>query len=327
MLTYVGSPAQAGRKLRSRSEAIFSHALAVTGSPLEQNVPFTLRATLRFPGPDAETKADFELYWDSPEEWREECHLPGEDRVRVANVDRVWASPARDLVSIRLGDFRAALDYYDLLREMSHRKPVAGRSAEIGKQPVDCVTVETGDLGDCELCAEPDSGLPRILTCTGRTVALSGYERLDDRFFPGSLVVLEYGKPVVEARIAGLVLNRARDASLFTRPPDTEEWPWCAEAEPPKLFQTPPRDPLASFRGDPGDSVVTVHVVIDARGRIVQPTILSSHHPELEEAILRFLDGYRFIPSRCGKTKIPRESYFVFDPSQPSHRLLKEALQ
>lgn len=331
LLALASSSAGAGKKLRSHSEAIFRRALAITGSPSEQNVPYVLRATLRFPRPEGDVQAGFTYYWDSPEKWREECHLPKEDRVRVANHDTLWESPARDVISMRLAGFRAALEYYEQIREMSLGEPVDSRSTGIGEQPVDCVTVQAGQRGNCELCVEPDRGLPRILACFDITVALSGYVRLEDRLFPRSVIVLEGGKPVVEADMDQLVLGRDHDVSLFTRPADTEEWPWCADPEPLKLIETPRGMPPVPKRNEPGDAVVTVHAIIGVNGQVERPKFLSSHEPEREQAILRYLEEYRYQPARCGQTEIPREHYYVFDITQPSladqKRMMRDALR
>jgi len=70
------------------------------------------------------------------------------------------------------------------------------------------------------------------------------------------------------------------------------------KTEPPVPVRTVAPDIPNSFARSGSAGLVTVNFVVDEKGNVVDPTVVKSSHPELEEPALTAVKKWRFKPAK-----------------------------
>ncbi len=102
------------------------------------------------------------------------------------------------------------------------------------------------------------------------------------------------GAKVLSDALTSAVQNRASEAFALNQ----------LDQKPRPIYQTPPKYP-ASLRRQGISGEVKIELVVDARGRVVSPRIISSSNRAFEEPAIEAVKQWKFEPGKRGGEPVP----------------------
>jgi TonB family protein len=138
------------------------------------------------------------------------------------------------------------------------------------------------------------------------------FQKTGDYWFPREMVCFEDRHRKLDAKVIDLSLNPTTDPAIFTPPPGAIEIDNCpVTPQPPRAISAP--DPAGHF-----DHYhrVDLSLVVDKKGKPQHVRVIRSRGTPLDEAALRAVKAWQFLPGTCNGEPIalPIEVNVSFRP-------------
>ena len=268
--------------------------------------PFHLKAAITLSGDNGEkTQGTYELWWRSPEQFREAFETSDFQEKRIVSGGQWWRWRNSECRPAKVDQAFRMLDYPQRWHEEAEAtitdvKEVRAEGASTvrlevqyksGGLSVNTFQVETGAL----ISAEGSTG--------GKTY--SDFKEYRGRVFPFSYRSTENGTVSVEASIVELADAPKIPESYFAFPVGAKTWPWCPEPEKPKLIKQPRPIYPAECMMKRKQGRVVISLALDEGGSVKGAQILRSAGSALDRAALDAVLGWKFQPPACGGKPYP----------------------
>lgn len=211
----------------------------------EGSAPFHLRANVVSYGAKGEIREGrFELWWASPERFRDEINWGEKSSVRIADKNSMWIGGS-DVH--RLDTFRVTtlIGFASRLMIPAGRKVERVQAKRIDgvstvcmqisqpRRPPDAIYFPEGYLvqnpdPDPSECLDAVTHLPLWSESGQHVLKLGDYAKIGDKEFPRKLVEFHNGKPAVEIVLDLLEPLDVNAADVFRPAGDMIAKPWCA---------------------------------------------------------------------------------------------------
>ncbi len=277
------------------------------GSP-----PFDLRAKLSVKDTQKQiSEGSYELFWQSPERWREEVILPGYRQVKIGGAQRVWVWRNADYPPLQVFGMLQAMDFRAMLTTVGGEevKRTTKRAADGTTQ--ECYELQKELQGKRRLCFDAsrhDLRMATLPTPPFQVVQYMDYSAWSEKQFPRAIRIFADRKLIGEATVEKIASATEADPKLFEPPQGAEERVGCDDPSPAiALEKTAPHYPdVAKMRHVEG--VVSAFVVIGVTGGVVNPIIIASGGSDLDNATVQAISHWRYQPSSCGDKPVPSEA-------------------
>jgi TonB family protein len=274
---------------------------------------FQMKATVRIDNNDKPLDGSYLLFWNGPEQWREEITFPGYSEVQVGGKDIVFLKRSTDFVPLRIDQLRSTLGYGTgmiRLGSFIHVAPMPDETVKkIHDQTINgakavCAEVAGRENRTRELCVDKSTGgLIRENSFRDRDMMPIG-----TKLFPRFLSYGEKGKVLVEVQITELKTTEQPPSSAFQPPPEAVSKPGCMNPIPGRLLRkVMPRYP-ESERQSRVQGRVAIHALIGKDGVPGQFRIVSSVTPALDKASLEAVQQWRYEPATCNGIPVDIET-------------------
>ena len=331
-LTNLRSPDAPSFHLRAKTK---SFGYQITKGRVEENPTLTLDGV-------------YELWWASPERWREEVTWSGKTSIRVANRGQLWIQ-GEDAYRFETTRLVQTLEYWRNLRELAgadlghvQHKEKNGVSTTCMHFPLQ-VDIYTDPVYGRELpkewstCLDTKDNLPLWIDfdkyySTSR-LEFGNYTQWGDKRFPDKVRQMFHGsellmgaplgawKPQLTFEMESLEAFDTSGTDVFAPTASVRSNPWCADMIPPKGLK---------FRSGEVFKPLTQLVLlrINERGEVVSVrAFVQGGELALTDAVKRKYTEAVFEPATCQAKPVEAEfMLYVFDPVFGSlHQILSPA--
>jgi len=316
--TITPATAKDNAKMEAEGKALIEQAIRVSDLHGPGVGSYTLQAMEAIPRQHLEVR--YQLYWDS-QNYRVEATVGGRTEATVTNGAVVWKQKRTHIPIDTLMESRTVANTVDLLRTALQQKITGVRDQVVGGSNLKCVkTVAQRDVSN-ELCFDPATGVlllakteapfsmpfggplmpgwPRLIV---KTVAFSDYTSFHGVYVPLHTQVAINGDVVSDWHVSTIRGLTAQDASLFSRPADSEEWPYCDQ-------MTSPEPEAIILTGDESGvlrriGMVALQLHISPEGKLSEGYVISEQKTGDGEKFLKMFLKRRFLPARCNGNPI-----------------------
>lgn len=206
LLLLISASVFAGDKAKQEAATWMPKAIELSGIEIAGSTPFRLRVRFHFLNTPADAgDGTYELVWASPDQWRREITFPGYSEIVVGGKDKEWRVRNVSYRPMRVQQLDALLAGVLTLRSESGEVVRKVREEKLDGVPARCAQMSAprpsgGPALEWERCFESATGL-LLRTATQPTVRqYSDYQPILGKQFPFRMVLLEGGKPAVDAR-------------------------------------------------------------------------------------------------------------------------------
>lgn len=244
----------------------------------------------------------------------------------VGDATSYWSDPASKLQFDLLGSAMRIVNYESFLTPALKETVKAIREKKVNGVPVQCVTTESKEVREREVCLDPQTGVPvemKIITFSAyplggppprdwnrfdeNVIDFKEYESYNGVLYP-RLVELKYNGQVWQRRRIDTVTTLGDgDSSKFTPETNFQKWDWCQD------MRGPLPKPAIIIRDESVNSAknVTVRLVISEEGMVVGSEVISEMRKGDGEKLIESLSRQKFTPGMCDGR--PVKGNFVFN--------------
>lgn len=299
---------------KTQQEGIALIQQAIDKTNIFELPAFTMKAKVKVKrvSDNADIDGTYQLYWNGPDQWREQIQLPEYGEIRVVSKGVSYLARSVDFIPVEVIELRNLFRFgsypldprtsvtWALIRNNESVKKV--RSHKI--DGIDAKCVEVGGKYSREVC---------VSDLTGRLIRGSQYEETDfqdvgPKSFPRSLRHVVNGTTDASAQITDLKVASPFPPAVFDPPKDAISRPSCESPE--NISETrmfypsyPQRDRTSNIEG---------HVYIDAMigidGVPRNLRVVSGPTKTLEQAAMDAFREWRFVPAKCDGIPVEAES-------------------
>lgn len=323
-----------GRALVERSNNLTN--LRALGSP-----PFHLRARTVSYGRKGQTNhGKYDLWWASPDRWREDISWGDKSSTRIADKNQIWVSGA-DASRLTTLHVARVFDFSPFLRvPLNHSvgrvqaKQIDGVSAVCMQLlPSSSGTAYAKGIGPMVLsldlersaCWDVATSLPLRIDVGSDRIELESYSAIAQKQFPHRIHETRKGKTLVEFELDSLELLDVATTTAFTPPSGTSAKPWCANIVSPVPLRLGSASEATSAPGVTFMTPIPKEVIgrdlvvfrVDEAGRTVEVRAFTlAGEDSFKDRETQTLLKSRFKPATCDGT--PVEGEFLMLRQEPS---------
>ena len=276
---------------------------------------FEMHATVRSDNYGKPLDGSYLLFWNGPEQWREEINFPGYSEIRVGVKGSVFMKRTTDFTPLSIYQLHSLFGYgalgYGTGTPASFFHIALRPSETINKvhaQKINGVKVECAEILDSykftrDVCVDVVTGtLVREQPFVDREMIAAGA-----KVFPRFLSYVEKGKPLAEAHVTEFKTAPQFPSSVFEPPPGAISQPGCMNPTPAhRLKQVPPHYPEQE-RQSLVQGTVAIDTLIGNDGVPRQFRIVSNSTPGLNNASLDAVRQWRWEPATCNGVAVEIE--------------------
>lgn len=285
---------------RARSEEI----LRTKGTP-----PFVMRAELQAAnGKGGWVNGEYDLFWASPSQWREEVKLGSYYRTRVGTEQGYWQVSNLEYQPEAAFELDGLLNLNGTLRNGNNERLskvhvrrtgalseyCVGLSGKFGRSSTLCFDGSTDDLLSVEYPAHPEVS----------RIEYSSFKTVYGKSVPFEIQGFHGRNPSLVMTITKIENMPEHDAGLFEQPAASEFWATCDEVTVADLkhmvFPDSPR-PVEFTKS------VTLYLVVEPNGLPSHITVIQGSDSGLERAAIAAARQWRYKPAMCGDTPVRAE--------------------
>ena len=299
-----------------QQETVKRLELAVSKTNILDLPSFRLKASVQIDIQGKPLEGSYQLFWNGPEQWREEINLPGYTEIQVGGKETLWIQRSTEFIPLRIYQLHSALGFSSVAAgaglTWSFTQLVLGardtvkntRSRKDHGVKETCVEIENELKGESEMCVN-DS--------TGTLVRSSSYEDSDfqpvgGKVFPRLLSFVENGRPVAKLNVSELLTPAQFGPDAFTPPSGALQQPGCMNPVPPRPVKQ--ENPKYTFgareRHLQGTVAVDVQIGLDGVPKIRM--VVADPNPDLTKPSLDAIADWRYEPAICNGRPVPIET-------------------
>jgi hypothetical protein len=346
LLVGTGVPviAQSNPSLPSKDEgkALVERSNKLTDLRALGSAPFHLNARTKAYGRKGQSiRGTYELWWASPNRWREDISWGDNSFIRIADKNHLWVNGAD---ANRLDTLHVArlLDFSSRLRVPLNRpvdrvqtKQIDGVAAicmRLFDIPFPSATTYVQGIGpvvglpldpERSACWDAATGLPLRIDAGSDRIELGVYSAIGDKQFPHRIHELRDGKMLIEFELDSLELFDVTTTTAFTPPSGMSAIPWCANMISPIAVRLGSASEATSLPGGAGSMTPLpaellgrdlVVFRVDEAGRTVEVRAFTvAGEVSFKDRERQTLLKSRFRPATCDGT--PVEADFLMPPN------------
>jgi hypothetical protein len=255
------------------------------------------------------------LWWNGPDEWREEIHFPHYDEIEVGKKEKVWLQRSTNFLPISINTLHSTLGFgtgmvsslvrsnlspADSVKKVRERK-------EHGVQLTcfEFVSSEAKPMSD--ICVDDKTNTVARSFFVDKDLQVVGGEKL----YPRRLSFVEAGKTLASASITELSTPGHFPPNFFTPPSGVAPRDGCMNPSRPRAIKTisPEYPPNAIQERASGRVAFDSWIGIDGVPRV--GTIVVRGSPDLERVAEHALKEWRFEPATCRGKPVEIEAILV----------------
>ena len=292
---------------------------------------FTMKAEISVDADGTTDQGTYVLFWNGPNEWREEIELPRYKEVQVGGKGMIWVQRSTSFIPPPIVNLRRALGFGTnngsslstlpqfVLRDgevvkSQERRKERGRTLrcfEIEDRKTKfvnetCLTAMTCIPIGVEkpvytACIDENTGL---ISRESRWWADTDYQKVGDKLFPRKVTFLQPGESAT-VTIKELVTGASFPKDAFVPLTGIDPQPGCMNPIPPRITKdTTPEYPDV-LRKARKQGVVYSDAIIGPEGRITTKRVLRSPSPLFSDSATKSLNESAYDPATCEGQPVP----------------------
>jgi TonB family protein len=278
---------------------------------------FAMKANIQIENRGKMIDGTYQLFWNGPDQWREEIIFAGLAEIQVGGKNTIWVSRNTDFLPLRVYNIHQALGFSPGSAGAGGLR--SGSLAQFSLLPTDTIkkTYQRNDHGDKLDCAKiEDASKALTEMCVNSTgILLRGsnysYENIQpvgSKIYPRLLSVTEEGKTVANVTITELTTPAQFPPDAFTPPKGASAQPGCMNPTLPRLVKRHNPEYPESARRQRIEGTVAIDAWIGVDGAPRVRKVVASPSPDLEKASLDAIKGWRYSPAQCSGTPVEIET-------------------
>jgi hypothetical protein len=280
-------------------------------SDIRELPAFTMKATVKIENQGKLVEGQYALFWNGPNQWREETSLPGFDEIRIGGPGTVTLKRSLDFVPLRVYQLHRTLAYGR--GEMTVR-PDEGikrvRARKVNGVEAKCAEI-TGKVFKREICADAFTGA----LLRDRPFVDADFAAVGTKIFPRFLKYVEEGKTVAEAQISELKTTEPSPSSAFDVPAGAVSRPGCLNPTVGHLIRKVNPSYPESDRRTYTQGTVVIYAVIGVDGSLHDPRVVSGVSPGMNRASLDAVQQWHYDPFSCQDSPVEVETVLTVNYS------------
>jgi TonB family protein len=278
---------------------------------------FAMKAKIRVISKGKPLEGSYLLFWNGPEQWREEISLPGYEEIQVGGKGVVFVKRSTDFLPLPIYQLHAALGYGSLGNGSGVTRTSLFYGAvepdetikKVRDQKINGLKVECAQIADQhgftrEACVDPPTGtLVRQEPFLDREQIAVGAKS-----FPRFLSYVEKGNPLAEVEVTDLQTPVQRSSSAFEPPLDAVSQPGCMNPTPFHLLNRIPPHYPEQERQSHVEGSVAIAATIGKDGIPRRLRVVSGATPRLNTASVDAVQQWRWEPSTCNGAAVDVET-------------------
>ncbi len=320
MVVSLGASLSFASDTKTQQEGIALIQQAIDKTNIFELPAFTLKAKVTVNSKGKDVDGTYELFWNGPDQWREQIQFPDYGEIRVGGKGVVFTKRSLDFTPVEMFGLHSALGFSSLalpdssfLRVLPHKDEVVKKIHERkeGGENAKCVEIENQKQHSREVCIAESTGL--LLRGDPHKDRGNDYEDRDftavgTKMFPRSLKRSGGGEPSTSISVTEIKLRDSFPEKSFDPPEGSSSQPGCMNPDlPTNLIKVPPHYPDPERRARIEGSV-QIDATIGADGRPRDLQLIDGQIHGLNEAALQCIDQWRYEPARCGNVPVSTES-------------------
>lgn len=270
------------------------------------DTPIALHAKVTIAGLKGKPTGTYDVVRLSPERVREELTFGTYREVRVIRGNQLFVQrnsaaqplPANYAVQALGGVMVRPVQPQEEISQISHQKREGVAST--------CISLKSGRTGRTTCFSDADGTLIERASVNFRST-YSDYKPYKNKRIPGLIRTYE-GKSLIAELIVTGIEEPAAEPSAFEPSASARSFGYCEDETHSRLeHQERPQYP-PSARAKFQQGTVGVYAVIGADGNLHDVAVVQSAGPELDNATLYALAGWRYRPAMCGGAPIETET-------------------
>jgi len=273
-------------------------------SDLRELPSFTMKARVRIENQGKPLEGQYTLYWNGPNQWREETSFPGYDAIQVGGPGTVAVKRTLDFVPLRVHQLDQTLAYARGILSLRPDESIKKvRARKLNGVQARCAEI-TSKINTREICIDASTGV----LVRDQPYVDKEFASLGAKVFPHFLSYVEGGKTVAQAEITELRATEPLPSSMFEVPAGARSKPSCLSPTPGRLItRVNPLYP-ESERRTHVQGTVSIYVVIGIDGGLHDLRVVSGVSPGLNKSSLDAVQQWRYEPFTCQNTPVEVES-------------------
>jgi hypothetical protein len=290
---------------KTQQEGIALIQQAVDKTNIFELPGFTLKAKVTVNSKGKDVDGTYELFWNGPDQWREQIQFPDYGEIRVGGKGVVFTKRSLDFTPVEIYEVRSTLGFgtYPLAPPASiiwlfpqndeavkkiHDRKIEGQLER-------CVEIENKSSRNREVCVANSTGTPLRSAPFGA----ADIQPAGSKVFPRMLTRIEHGHANASVRITELSLNEPFPAKAFDVPEAANSEPGCMNPKSAAVIRKvppsyPSQDRVASVQG-----MVYIYSIIGTDGVPRNTAAESGPSLTLEKAATEAFQQWRFEPATC----------------------------
>jgi TonB family protein len=292
---------------------------------------FTMKADITLDVDGSTDQGTYTLFWNGPDEWREEIELSRYKEVQVGGKGMIWVQRSTTFIAPPLINLRRALGFgtnngssvstptKSVLRDgevvkIQERRKESGRALrcfEIEDRKVKFVDQNCVTGHPCfsllpkkpvyTACIDESTGL---ISREPRWWADTDYQKVGEKLFPHKLKFLKLGEEAT-VTIKELTPEGVFPKDAFVPLEGIDPLPGCMNPAPPRITKsTTPLYPDV-LRTARRQGAVYNNVVIEPDGRVTTIRVLRSPSPPFSDSATKALNESAYDPATCDGQPVP----------------------
>jgi hypothetical protein len=300
-----------------RGDAVARLQRAVSKSNIFELPSFAMKASAQVVIDKKLVDGSYQLFWNGPEQWREEVNFPGYQEIQIGGKGVVWTRRSTDYVPLAVYNLHRALGFgastgsspsiwsrvrlditsKDNVKKIRERK-------EHGEKLI-CVDLERDLEPNTEICTRETDG--SFIRDSSDNLD-EDFQPIGEKLFPRMLSFRTSGKTLAKVNMAELTNVTQFAPNIFAPPPGVSSQPGCMNPTPARAVKkAAPHYPASARAGHiEGTTFTEVIIGIDGIPRIRR--VLQSPSSDLEASSLAAIQQWRFDSAICDGQPIEMET-------------------
>lgn len=258
-------------------------------------------------------RGEYDFYWASPSQWREELKLGNYYRIRVGGERGYWQTSNLQYEPDVVFALDELLNVKTALKIAEHDSLTKVHVRRKGGVSEYCSEAKGKFRTDSTICFDDPGGellsvdypAPEVGNRSEIShIEYSSFKTVNGKTIPFEVQGFHGRKPTLDVRITKIEAMPEHDPGLFEQPPNSEFWASCDDMTEAKLihmvFPDSPR-PVEFTKS------ITLYLVVETDGSPSHIAVTDGQDPGLEAAAIRAARQWRYKPSMCGNTPVRAE--------------------
>ncbi|HLV88153.1 MAG TPA: energy transducer TonB [Candidatus Sulfotelmatobacter sp.] len=296
--------------------------LAVSKTNIFDLPSFRMKASVQIDVQDKLRDGTYQMFWNGPDQWREEISFQGYSEVQLGGKGNVWIQRSTDFLPLRIYQLHEALGFgsgaagpnpaFSLVRLGLTPKDTIKktRSRKEHGEKLTCIEIEHETKYSSSVCISDSTG---ALVRDSASYSDSDFQPVDGKIFPRSLSFIEEGRKVAKVSISELVSPAEFAPNSFAPPTGVLQQEGCMNPIAPRLVNKVAPVYPTSARQQHIEGTVAVDTEIGLDGTPRMKKVVANADPSLVRSAADAITAWRYEPATCDGKPVSIETVLRVD--------------